>query len=302
MRIFVDMDGTLCKWNNVEFEQLYEEGYYRNLEPNWDIVNEINSLIDEGENVYILSCYLNDSKYALQEKIEWCKEYLPNLSEDKYIFVPFGESKAKVFDKRKLSPITNHDYLIDDYTKNLLEWKEMGGIGIKYINGINHTKGTWKGLFYNNKSNTYQNLLAERIFSIEKSIDKNKYKPYPFSMINNYGKDILVTEYFKEKYPILSDCDDFYKLLESTDIQFLDDVEYTLFLYNEGIIEVSYGTVFSTYEYECNDENGFIDDEFLDDNIRISEIYIEWYERMIDTDELLKDFGFKEEELDEREY
>ena len=35
MRLFVDMDGTLAKWNEVQYEeQLLEEGYYRNLKPN----------------------------------------------------------------------------------------------------------------------------------------------------------------------------------------------------------------------------------------------------------------------------
>ena len=42
MRIFVDMDGTLAKWNNVEFEELFEEGYYRNLEADEKILNEVN--------------------------------------------------------------------------------------------------------------------------------------------------------------------------------------------------------------------------------------------------------------------
>lgn len=36
------------------------------------------------------------------------------------------------------------DYLLDDYTKNLSEW-EPPARGIKLINGINHTNGTWQG-------------------------------------------------------------------------------------------------------------------------------------------------------------
>lgn len=148
MRFFVDMDGTLAKWNNVEFEQLFEQGYYRNLEPNEDILIDLNWLIEQGEDVYILSCVLPESKYALDEKKEWLKQYVPALSEEKYIFVPYGENKADYL-KEHYSPITNKDYLIDDYTKNLIEWKEYGGMGVKYINGINHTRGTWDGLMIN---------------------------------------------------------------------------------------------------------------------------------------------------------
>lgn len=59
--------------------------------------------------------------------------------------VPYGRNKAEYL-KENYSPITNQDYLLDDYTKNLIEWKEYGGIGIKYFNGINHTHATWKGV------------------------------------------------------------------------------------------------------------------------------------------------------------
>lgn len=164
IRLFVDMDGTLAKWNNVEFEQLFEKGYYRNLKPNEDLVSEVNRLIDQGENIYILSCVLPESKYALEEKKEWLREYVPNLPEDKYIFVPYGQNKADYL-KEHYSPITNHDYLIDDYTQNLQEWKEYGGIGVKYLNGINHTRGTWKGLMiYDSKA--YSHTLYEDNLSV----------------------------------------------------------------------------------------------------------------------------------------
>ena len=136
MRIFVDMDGTLAKWNNVEFEQLFEKGYYRNLEPNEYLLNNVNNLIRQGEDIYILSAYLTESDYAKTEKQEWVKQYLPELPEEKQIFVPYGTNKAEYL-KEHYSPITNEDYLIDDYTKNLLEWKEYGGTGVKYLNGIN---------------------------------------------------------------------------------------------------------------------------------------------------------------------
>lgn len=160
MRIFVDMDGTLAKWNNVEFEQLFEEGYYRNLEPNNDILIDVNRLIHEGKDVYILSCVLPESKYALEEKKEWLKEYVPDLPEDKYIFVPYGQNKADYL-KKHYSPITNSDYLVDDYTKNLQEWKDYGGVGIKYLNGINHTRGTWKGLMVHEENGNIPTYASE---------------------------------------------------------------------------------------------------------------------------------------------
>ena len=35
--------------------------------------------------------------------------------------------------------------LIDDFSKNLHRWEAAGGTGIKILNGINATKGTWTG-------------------------------------------------------------------------------------------------------------------------------------------------------------
>ena len=334
MRIFVDMDGTLAKWNNVEFEQLYEKGYYRNLEPNRNIVDEVNSLISQKEDIYILSCYLADSKFALKEKIEWCKEFLPNLSEDKYIFVPFGTSKAKVFDERGLSPITNHDYLIDDYTKNLLEWKEMGGIGVKYLNGINHTKGTWQGLRINEKSafstkdtSLMALVLGEKLKS-EYGIDlitafENEtqdmmcvciynsdcyyisvpfeihHQPFSFGFscddLSSYiihdienQKTIsflpsdfkyATNQYYSRHYPTLSQCTDFHLLIEHCNSNTLDDMEYTLYLYEntKAITFNNDGMCFN---------KGY---EYLEGNSRISFNYIDWYENIIETKDLINE-------------
>ena len=344
MRIFVDMDGTLAKWNNVEFEQLYEEGYYRNLEPNQDILNEVNELIKQGEDVYILSCYLKDSKYALQEKKKWCQEYLPNLSEDKYVFVPFGESKAKVFDKRGLSPITNHDYLIDDYTKNLLEWKEMGGIGVKYLNGINHTKGTWNGMMINEHCSEKNKKLSStlKMFILSEKIREaglslisvedggfyqfwiaQKDKIYTFPIVNNkfytldtyssliknmvspsykfnleMGRHMVydlsenycnppldikykLSQYYARHYPILSQCTDFHLLIEHCNSNTLDDMEYTLYLYEntKAITFNNDGMCFNS---------GY---EILELNSRVNFSTIKWYDMMCDTKDLLLEFS-----------
>lgn len=147
MRIFIDMDGTLAQWNNVRYEQLFEEGYYKNLKPE-RLVFDVRELIKNGAPVYILSCYLKDSRYALDEKRDWLKKWLPELPEDRYIFVPDGDNKAEYLAKN-YQPVTGEDILIDDYTKNLQEWEHYGGTGIKYLNGINHTKGTWQGYMVN---------------------------------------------------------------------------------------------------------------------------------------------------------
>lgn len=154
-RIFVDMDGTLAEWRNIEDTAvLYEKGYYESLKPNELLLQEIQNLIRKGEDVYILSSFLDDSEYALEEKKIWLKRYLPELSDEKKIFVKYGDIKATYIP----NGIGIDDYLIDDYTKNLLEWKDAGGTGIKFLNGINHTRGTWDGMKLENNENLSENL------------------------------------------------------------------------------------------------------------------------------------------------
>ena len=145
-RWFIDMDGVIAKWNPVAtYDELLAKGYYRDREPDFTILNEVKDLVKKGENVFILSKVLTESDFAKNEKTEWCHENLPEIPDDHLIFVPYEKSKAEYFNELGLTPITKNDYLIDDFSKNLFDWEKSGGIGVKYMNGINGTKGTWTG-------------------------------------------------------------------------------------------------------------------------------------------------------------
>ena len=198
------MDGTLAKWNNVEFEQLFEEGYYRNLEPNLALINDVKTLIASGIDVYILSAYLTESEYALDEKKEWVEYFLPELPEEHRIFVPYGTNKAEYL-RNNYSPITSEDYLIDDYTQNLLEWKEYGGVGVKYLNGINHTRGTWNGLFVNREpsgldviedTSLYGLVLSERLKEQGAAVSRVGLSNINYAL--NEGRDYLYVELLRD--------------------------------------------------------------------------------------------------------
>lgn len=149
-RYFIDMDGTLAKWNPVAEEQLFEKGYFRNLEPNKEMLDFAKYLLSQKEDVFILSAYLENSNYALYEKNSWIEDYCPEIDMDHRLFVPFGTSKSLFFDNYELSPITQNDILVDDYTLNLIDWEKSGGTGIKYLNGINHSHQTWSGILFHN--------------------------------------------------------------------------------------------------------------------------------------------------------
>jgi len=142
-RLFVDMDGTLAVFTPVdEMETLYQEGYFLNQKPHENVVEGIRLLMTEYKDidVYILSSYLTDSKYALNEKNEWLDRYLPEIDPEHRIFVPYGKDKADWIE----GGIDKYDYLLDDYTKNLVSWQESGS-AVKLLNAINGSRGSWTG-------------------------------------------------------------------------------------------------------------------------------------------------------------
>lgn len=140
-RLFVDMDGTLAVFRPVNtLELLYEKGYFINLQPIRNVLEAVKIIERERPNIQvsILSSVLHDSKYALEEKNAWLDKHLPEVQQR--FFPACGE------DKRAAIPggISDQDYLLDDYTKNLTSW-EPPAKGVKLLNGINHTNETWQG-------------------------------------------------------------------------------------------------------------------------------------------------------------
>ena len=143
VRLFVDMDGTLAMWHPTKkLEELYEEGYFKNLEPYEEVVEAIRQLFTFEPNVevFILSAYLSDSLYALNEKNEWLDKYLPEIDKDHRCFCHCGTDKSAAVPEG----IKETDVLLDDYTVNLKDWCPPG-VGIKLLNGINDTHKSWQG-------------------------------------------------------------------------------------------------------------------------------------------------------------
>lgn len=150
MRLFVDMDGTLAKWNtfSLEIRQseltdakeiqkliysfLEKENYYYNLEPNKNVVDAINILNQRDDiDVYILSAAI--SPKAVKDKDRWIDKYLPKIEPKRRIYTKDGDKKTKYVDL-----LDKNDYLLDDYNKNLHEWEDASaGKAIKLLNKVN---------------------------------------------------------------------------------------------------------------------------------------------------------------------
>ena len=142
-RLFIDMDGTLAKWRyECCIDDCYQKGYYRNLETQENVLDGIIMFLQKHNDVeiFILSAVL-PTEYARKEKIEWLHQYLPQIRDDHIIFSEYGKEKHGVVPDK----ISRNDFLLDDYTKNLLSWHMAGGSGIKCMTFKNHTNKTWNG-------------------------------------------------------------------------------------------------------------------------------------------------------------
>lgn len=177
-RIFIDMDGTLARFHDeaAYLERMYEPGFFRGLHPFSDFLLAVNfSLFTGGLNkkdVYILSSVI-ESPTCETEKREWLKKYMPDFTEEQQIFCPMGVPKAELVPKG----INPDDILIDDYNKNLEEWRAAGGLAVKFVNNIND-KGRFGTLWdeqriYFNKD---WHTLADEICDLSHQAEKIRNK------------------------------------------------------------------------------------------------------------------------------
>lgn len=143
IRLFVDLDGTLCKWKAVEqFEELLEKDFFLNMEENPSVVEGIREIITNHPDieVYSLSATLEENPYAIEEKNLWLDAHLPELDDGHRLFSRCGSPKTGIVP----DGVRQTDVLMDDYTRNLLDWSKAGK-GLKLCNGVNDTHKTWQG-------------------------------------------------------------------------------------------------------------------------------------------------------------
>ncbi len=136
MVIYCDMDGVLAKWDTRDKpEDTHKPGYFLAREEERKISDLLHILKKMGYEVSILSAVYTNG-YAVKEKEAWLDQH--GLADIPRVFIPYGGDKSDYVAKTK-------NILIDDYSKNLHQWEKSGYVGIKYMNGINGSKGTWKG-------------------------------------------------------------------------------------------------------------------------------------------------------------
>lgn len=123
-KIFLDLDGTLARFNvrNALLRFEHEKDFFANLLA-YKGIEEINELA-KGGNVFIISASPN--MYADLDKRKWIQKYLYNVPKENIILCRIGQNKANIIENKLQIKIDKNCFLLDDYTKNLIEWEERG--------------------------------------------------------------------------------------------------------------------------------------------------------------------------------
>ena len=160
VKVFVDLDGVLARWNaEASVEDTYAPGFFLTREPEPEAIEAVRLMRERGLDVYILTCAYQNG-LAEPEKDAWLAKV--GLSDIPRIFVPYGKRKSDYVGMADVS------VLLDDYSKNLHEWKAEGKIGCKFYNGINGTHGTWNGY------SVCYGMTAEQITAVITAIVKKQ--------------------------------------------------------------------------------------------------------------------------------
>ena len=144
-KIFLDLDGTLAKFNvkNALARFAVEKGFFERLGA-YKGIETINEMAKAG-NIYIISASPNVQ--ADNDKMKWIAKYLFNIPLENIVICRVGENKAEIIKSQLNIMIDKTTVLLDDYTKNLIEWESAGGVGIKRLTSVaDNSTGKWKGL------------------------------------------------------------------------------------------------------------------------------------------------------------
>ena len=145
IRIFLDLDGTLARFNVRNALERFdkEEGFFARLKAykNIEIVNEL----AKTNQLYIISASPNEQ--ADKDKMVWIEKYLPNIKIENITICRLGQNKAQIIQDKYNIKIDKECYLLDDYTKNLNEWEQYNGSGIKRLTAVSdNSRKLWKSL------------------------------------------------------------------------------------------------------------------------------------------------------------
>ena len=203
-RLFIDLDGTVARFYDASpnyLEEMYEKGYFRNLQPYEKMTEGIKLFMKQHKDVevFTLSAKVNgEPPYCEAEKQEWLDEYLPEIDREHRLFTEIGHNKAEYIP----NGISNTDVLYDDYNKNLIDWENSGGVALKCHNNINMKglgayggdKVMWEGQVLKNDiepqdiaNSLYETVSAAQSMSSVNGKPLNEAVRTALKLINNFS-------------------------------------------------------------------------------------------------------------------
>ena len=148
--VYFDMDGCLTRFyddivddeGTFRLDNMYSPGFFYKLKPYENVVSAVKLLASiDRDRVHIVSAYDVANESVLDQKNAWLDYYLPEICHGQRLFTQIGQPKNLA-----VKGGVRQSLLIDDYNKNLREWREAGGKSAKLVNDVNHTgEGRWRG-------------------------------------------------------------------------------------------------------------------------------------------------------------
>ena len=138
INVYIDMDGVQTVYNKDDLvDDMKKPGYFISRQPHEQVLDFIRALDEDPRfSVTVLSAVFCDA-HSVFEKATWL--YTNGISDVNCMFVPCETKKCDYVDGSQMN------VLIDDYSKNLIEWEAAGENfrGIKFLNEANGINGTW---------------------------------------------------------------------------------------------------------------------------------------------------------------
>lgn len=155
--VYFDIDGTLGYWYQNARGFVYpdevldpDKHYFRTIEPHPFMIDVAKTLHEKGYDVCVISAA---DRYTIKDKWDWLHEHCSFIPAENIFFCPLGADKNNF-----VKGNAEYSILVDDYKKNLKQWK---GIPVKAINTINSPDETMKNIMGKNGDAVFEQFGSD---------------------------------------------------------------------------------------------------------------------------------------------
>ena len=173
--IYFDIDGVLGYFYPDARGLIYPDEvldpkihYFRTIAPHDFVVALARELTERGHDVCVISAA---DKNTIRDKYEWLQEHCPFIKDENIFFCPLGADKSRfVKDNASIS------ILIDDFTKNLEQWKGTPVKAINSINSVDNDKFCINAHLAEVDDSYWDGIMQSALDSLSKMVIENERK------------------------------------------------------------------------------------------------------------------------------